>query len=353
MKFSDVKILNIGDDEYFRGDLKNHLSNSRLSLINESEGGSEAVFVSPKPNDDEYRAFKIGTAVHNLFLQGDVFVLSDFELPTNSVATIFNTIHKLTHRQEGPLDFEEALQMSIKLHNYYNGDPGEKRLTTLLENGMPYYNYLKGEVKLNEILLTTKDKELVLAVLSILKHNKEIVSLLKPDTLFDKVSFNEQAFICKIMNDGKMYNFKIKIDNWTYDTLNKEVILNDLKTTSYNIDNFLGQPHVLKPTYEFEFNLSYHFNPGSFQKYHYYRQFALYKQVLMAYLKQENMIDDTWTFKQNVIVVQTTYEAKCKVYSIDEFWIEKGIEEAQYLFDKLSSIDKLVFLDSDYVFNDL
>jgi hypothetical protein len=354
IEFYDVSRIKISDEEYFKGTYKNHISNSRLSLINEAEGGSDQVFVNPAQKSDEMRGFRLGSAIHQLFLESDKYTLSQMDIPSTSIAKIFNTIYALTHREEEPLNFEEALQISIKLHNYYKGDPGEKRLANLLDKGKSYYDYLCNNTNDSELLLTATDKQLVTVVLKLLNDDKEITELLKPDTLFDKESNNEEVFVSKISNGDKIYNAKIKIDNWTLNYATKEVILNDLKTTSYNLDNFLGASGVLKPELGADqFNLTFQFNPGSFQKYHYYRQFAMYKMMLTAYLKEQKIIDDSWTFKQNVIVAQTTYEPRIKLFSVEEYWIDMGKKELQYLFDKMNRLDNLVFLEEDFDFYDL
>lgn len=349
IKFFEVQRLKVSDEDYFKGSLKDYISNSRLALINEAQGGSADIFVKPVQKDEEVRAFRLGSAIHQLFLEPDKFQLSDIELPSNGIVSIFNTIYNLCHKEEAPLTFDEALTFAIKFHNYYNGDPGEKRLASLLEKGMPYYNYLtSGKKTDSEILLPSAEKKLLILILDLLNKDKEISELLRPDELFDKVSYNEDVFVSKVQLNSVVYNAKIKIDNWTLDTTDKVVVLNDLKTSGYNLDNFLGNTGVLKQIFNESFDLAFQFNPGSFQKFHYYRQFAMYRLMLEAYLKEQKLIDDTWTFKQNVIVAQTNYAPRVKMFEVDDFWIEKGTVELEYLFGKMDSIPNLSFEDSYY-----
>ena len=43
---NSIKILNINDEEYFSKKYSNHISNSKLKLINPKEGGSPELFFS-------------------------------------------------------------------------------------------------------------------------------------------------------------------------------------------------------------------------------------------------------------------------------------------------------------------
>lgn len=71
-------------------------------------------------------------------------------------------------------------------------------------------------------------------------------------------------FIAEHENNSCVLKFKMKADNWTIDLENKIITLNDLKTTSHKVDQFMNT---------------------SFNYYFYQRQFALYLYVILHYCK--------------------------------------------------------------------
>lgn len=72
---------------------------------------------------------------------------------------------------------------------------------------------------------------------------------------------------------------------------------------------------------------------GSLQKYHYYRQFALYLWLLQAALKQ--YYDIEYKLEANVLVVETIPNFKSAVYKISNKHIQKGLKEFKDLITKV------------------
>ena len=151
------------------------------------------------------------------------------------------------------------------------------------------------------------------------------MNALYPETVFGyKIpSYNEDALF---MDYAVMYKdkvvilkYKMKIDNWTIDTENKVLTLNDLKTS------YKPAAWFMNPEY------------GSMYHYHYYRQFALYGDILQLYcMKEYGFTPKTWDFKANVLVVSTSdpYESQC--YPISDKLIRKGRCEYMQLLKRVA-----------------
>ena len=111
----------------------------------------------------------------------------------------------------------------------------------------------------------------------------------------------------------------MKIDNWTIDIENKTLTLNDLKTS------YKPAAWFMNPEY------------GSMYHYHYYRQFALYGDVLQLHcMKEYGFTPKIWDFKANVLVVSTSdpYESQC--YPISDKLIRKGRHEYMQLLKRVA-----------------
>ena len=200
----------------------------------------------------------------------------------------------------------------------------DDKIKTILKAGLPYY-FAQKNLKGNESVLSDTDYDTVTACIKSVENNKEIINTLHPETAFgDKIpSYNEDAIF---MDYAVMYKdrviilkYKMKIDNWTIDTENKILTLNDLKT-SY------------KPAAWF-MNSEY----GSMYHYHYYRQFALYGDILQLYcMKEYGFTPKTWNFKANVLVVSTSDPYESQRFSISDNLIKKGRREYMQLLKRVA-----------------
>ena len=325
------------DSAYFNEEYAEFLSNSKLSVLNPAEGGNYETFINVSKKK-QTSSFLIGTLVHGLILEPDKYTIKDFEAPSKTITDIFDIVYELTSREKNAISFENALEVAIQTQNYYNGKPGDIRLQTLIEKGQEYYEYLKSESKSknNEYVLTKAQKQTIfLATDSIKKNKKALNLLLKEDDIFRLESFIEDSFLTEISFNSTTYKLTGKVDFWSINYDLKEVCLVDIKTTSQNVENFMGQI-VYTPKVSVDSlipELIKEFKPGSFQNYHYYRQIYIYKELIKSYLK--DIIDDTWTFNCYIIAIQTTYDSRCVVYDIDQNWLDLGRKELDYLLDYL------------------
>ena len=131
-----------------------------------------------------------------------------------------------------------------------------------------------------DFILNSEEVGVVLGCLESLKANSEAMEILFPKDP-SILRFNEFSIYTKVKVNTSEFYLKIKIDNWTLNLKTKEVYLNDLKTTGANIDTFVNGYYETYPT---ESEVIKVFHPGSFQKYSYYRQLAMYAKVLEMYV---------------------------------------------------------------------
>lgn len=348
-----VQRLEMDDETYFGNGLPGYISNSLMGLINPNQGGSARRFFFGFEDEAKYSAaLELGSAVHALILEEDKYHLAEVSKPTGSVGPIFDTIYKLMNRGETSMEFEPALDVAVKLHDYYGGDVTGKRRQTLIEKGKPYLDFLT-EYKVPGMICLTPDMKLKLtACVESVKKNRAAQRLLNPvsDEFFPIHSFNEDVIICDVdvEHDGmeERMSLKAKIDNWTIDPELKIVTLNDLKTTGKDLQSFAGKTVTDYYTQGGEIVSNEVFVRGSFQSYHYYRQMYMYGWMLWQYCKEKYGVDDTWTLNVNMVVVETNKPHGCQVFGVSKNWMQIGKQEFEeligiILWHKKNGYDKI------------
>ena len=102
---------------------------------------------------------------------------------------------------------------------------------------------------------------------------------------------------------------KIKIDNFKVDHDKKLIVLNDLKTTSTRLDEFMD---------------------SSFIKFHYYRQFAFYGYLLYSLMAR----DGDYKIQANVYVLNKQ-TGSYKSFQINKKLVSRGFDEFQGLIKRI------------------
>ena len=229
----------------------------------------------------------------------------------------------IKYRKEG-FSIYDSIIMGSNAADYYAGRLTDSRIKSILKAGLPYY-FAQKNLRGNEIVLSDADYDTVTACIKSVESNPEIMNTLHPKTAFgDEIpSYNEDAIFMDyavIYKDKvTILKYKMKIDNWTIDTENRVLTLNDLKTS------YKPAAWFMNPEY------------GSMYHYHYYRQFALYGDILQLHCMREyGYTPKTWDFKANVLVVSTSdpYESKC--YPINDSLIRKGRREYMQLLKRVA-----------------
>lgn len=339
------RLENIPDSDYFGEKFKGYVSNSALTLINPDQGGSALKFLSGFSDKKTSTALETGTAVHQLLLESDKYIISDVVKPTGKLGDIADELYKIV--KQG-LDFENAFELALKNVNYYNGRKiSLDRQKVIKEEIAEYYKYLfvRDTESLKGICLSKpEDIDKVEGCVNSIKKHPKAKELLFPKERKGLYSYNEDVItmdvLVKLPMDEELYEpivtlkLKSKIDNWSIDFINKVITLNDLKTTSFPIDQFSGFiTDKISLTGEL-YNTS---SKGSFQKYHYYRQMSMYKQMLLSYIcKTYPEVDDTWTFNVHMIVVDTNAPYMSAVFKVSDNWLNVGDYEFRKLVNRVA-----------------
>lgn len=155
-----------------------------------------------------------------------------------------------------------------------------------------------------------RDRNIVNTCLYNLKANRQVKNLINPTDIFGDpiLSYNEDAFFITLngtyQDKSCQLKLKMKADNWSIDLDNKIITLNDLKTTSSMIPDFME---------------------SSFEHFYYYQQFAFYSWILRRFAEKEYGFNkEEWTFNCNVIVVSTKGEHNTGVFKISSDHLERG-----------------------------
>lgn len=304
-----VKRERMSDEEYF-SEKYNYVSNSSLGLINPEQDGSPEKYLQGFKSG--YNAsFELGTAIHQLFLQSDEYVLNhDIDKPAAKLGATIQEAMKL--RKEGHSIYNSIKQAAIKIGYYVKNI--DSKISDIIKKGFSYYIKAK-DLPENEIVVSRSDYYKIVECLKDLKNNMDIMNLFQAETfMFEPVGvYNEEAFFTnfEIEFEGKICKlpFKMKADNWTCNKFIKTVTLNDLKTTGKQVKYFMD-PEC------------------SFESYHYSRQMGIYHFILKKYCEESLNADDSWIYKNNMMVVETGYNNYSQRYPVSDEQINDGIEEA-------------------------
>ena len=318
VRLSDIQIApimesvfreKISDEVYFSPKYSGYISNSRLKLINPDQGGCPSLYQKGFSNN-KTQSLYLGSKIHELCLQPEEFSIGpDYGKPNGKLGLVIDEIIKLRKQH---WKVHEAILEACKRVDYYQGYMTPTRIKSIVKSGYKYYLQAYHHSNESECLLSTKDRKIVTTCVENLK-SKEVQNVLYPTDLFgDAITFyNEDAFFidfaCKHEDKECVIKFKMKADNWTIDLDNKVITLNDLKTTGHLANQFME---------------------GSWINFHYSRQFSLYLYVLLRYCEKEyGYNSDEWTFKCNVVVVETTGDNRACVFPITKEMLEPGRKE--------------------------
>lgn len=311
-----LRLQKIDDSEYFSKKYSGYISNSRLSLINPKQDGSPEKFFngftftySP--------AFQIGSAVHELILQSDLFYLVDsVNKPTAKLGAIADELYPIF--KEKNIKDEDIINAAVKI-DYYGGNLNQNKINNVLNSCTPYWTSRKQfESTYSEnkelIYLDKKSREIVCNCVNALKSNKNIQNLLHPSSIiYEPISENEQAILLDVeveMPNGNNFilSLKAKLDNYTVDFDTNTLIVNDVKT-------------IGKIVSEMQNNIN---------KFHYNREFAVYAYLLiLCAQKYYNMSNPI--VKGNYLVVSTIPNYYTKVISLTKRMYQEGFNEFKYL----------------------
>ena len=289
------KIIDISDEEYFGENYKDYISNSSLAWINPSQKGDPYEYKYVNHNLST-SSLSIGSIIHLKVLQNIDAKISVGKIPSSK--KVLDIIDELAFLHKKGIKLVDIAQdLSIK-YDHYKNKP-ESFIKSIMNYSGYFYSKIRPEQDSFYINEASKAK---------LDICKESVSFLSDLLAENENSFNEKAILSQFeykntyndCKESKILKVKCKIDNYKIDHSRKKIILNDLKTTSSDLETFMS---------------------SSFNKYHYERQFSLYLYLLSNALSIEE-----YSLECNVYVLNTA-NGQFKIFPINQAYIEKGYLE--------------------------
>lgn len=342
----------MSDVEYFSDAYKGYSSNSKLSYINPAQDGSPQKYRDGLKSSYN-SSFDFGSAVHALFLQPNDFVLSDYsEKPTAKLGVFVDEFRKF--RLKGLSLIDASIEASVSA-DYYSGKLSDKIIKTAITKSLPYYlavmHGLYEDAQGREVIvLSRKQQDDCKSCIKNLNSNPKLRYALFGQNFFDScIIYNEDALFVDVnvtLPDGRsvIIPLKSKLDNYRIDPSEKTIHLNDLKTSAKNVDYFMGN-NIPELDDKGNRNGNMYWIDGSFQKYHYARQLALYLIVLQMYCKSLGY--DGYSYKVNVAVVQSLPDFNTRLHNVPQKFIAAGMTELKELlcrvaFHELNGYDVVI-----------
>jgi hypothetical protein len=318
----------ISDAEYFSKKYSNYISNSRLSLINPDQDGSPEKFFNGFKSSFS-SAFELGSGVHELILQGDLFEMCNIvDKPTAKMGALADKLY-YPYLKSGEITDEDIIEQAT-IVDYYGGKLSPTRLTEVRNKCSQYWkdrsdfeSHYKGNKEV--LYYDPKSREIITNCVNALNNNRKVRELLYPTGLInDPLSETEQAILLDVLvendNDKFKLRLKSKLDHYSIDTDTNTITVNDVKT-------------IGKIVSEMENNIA---------KFHYNREIAMYSWLLSLCAKKFYNMDNP-TVKGNYLVVSTIPQHYTKVLPMTKSMYREGWEEFRKLL-KLVAIN----VASDY-----
>lgn len=316
-----LRLQKIDDAEYFSAKYNGYISNSRLSLLNPEQDNDPKAFFEGLSEHNKYSdALIFGSAVHELVLQPERFVLVDsVNRPTAKAGFMADELYPL-FKSNGVVTAYEVIAASNKI-DYYKGRMNADKRDALRIKCEDYYAQRKAyelsskyETDKIPIYLDPKSRERVVQCVEALKRNKSIQDLLHPKGIVvDPISENEQAILLDVQvkvpeYEPFIFRIKAKLDNYTIDTESNVIVVNDVKTIGKILSEF----------------------KNNFEKFHYHRELSLYSW-LMTLVADKFYGMKNCSVQSNCLVVSTIPSYYTKVYKLSKVDFRKGWNEFKYL----------------------
>lgn len=328
---NSVRSLDISDEEYFSSKYGKYVSNSKLKYLNEAQGGNPESFFGDMKF--EYSpSLELGSAVHELVLQPDDFVLGPkIGLPKAKLGAAAK--FAVARYLKGGIGIRDAVVFGCKRANYYVNQI-DKHVDDVFDAAKKLYIAVKSHPKTKKEIIWLDDAmhDKCEACVAAIKKNKMIQASLNPINTFGAApSYNELALFVDfvVMIDEIVFSIpvKLKLDGLSVDEETKTIWITDLKTTSGIVNTFMNEG-------------------DHFDSFHYARQMALYLDCTKCYFLNDSLmiekynVDDTWQFRVRMGVVSTgnydpAYGPFTKGFDVPEEKLQEGREEYQRLLKEV------------------
>lgn len=312
-----LKLEDITDSVYFGSKYKDYISNSRMKLINEDEGGSPELYEKGFGNNAT-DSLLLGSAFHSHYLSQNEFDVVQCTRPNAKLGFFIDAIFKF--RKDG-IPIWKCILLASDYANYYKNKLSNKIVRQAIAKGLGYYLFRLHHKSDKEVFYLGNDLYgKYKSCVDSFKKNAEILHLLNPVTLVEPAKvFNEYTILMDVeatleTGEKTILKLKAKLDNFTINNETGELILNDLKTTG-------------KPLFKFR--------DYSFQDYHYYRQASFYAWLVQLVAKHIFHFEYK-RFFVNFLVVSTIPDYRCGIFKCPQDQIQKGWEEMKRLLKKIA-----------------
>lgn len=258
-------------------------------------------------------------------LQSDLFEICDtVDKPTAKMGALADRLYPIYCKGEVT---NEDIKKEATIIDYYGGNLSESKILAIREKCEPYWTsrreFEASYIGDKEILyFDPKSRQIVHNCVEALSNNKKVQKLLHPQGLLENpISECEQAILLDILvefpEEGKKFILKLKskLDNFTIDTENNVICVNDVKT-------------IGKIVSEMNSNI---------ERFHYNRELAMYSWLLSLCAKKYYGMDCP-TVKGNYLVVSTIPGHYTKVLPMTKKMFIEGWNEFKTLL-KLVAIN--------------
>lgn len=259
------------------------------------------------------RYFEIGKKIHMKILEPNEFdknyIFLDYETPKSENQRKFCEDYITYPARKS----DDKLIYAYK-QNYTADKLSEEKIlekaTELKKQLSKYITYLKKRSEVKDVL-TFSDNKLIEELASLTKVHvaaSKLLYLTDEDRMNGVYEYNEKPIFFEMFG----VPCKSMLDRFIVDTKNATIKLVDIKTT-VNLGDF----------------------EHSFHEFKYYRQMAFYWGALHSWAKET--LTDINNYKKETYIVglQKGDLPECRVLSISEDWLNKGLDEIEQLFPKI------------------
>lgn len=248
-----IQLLDISDEEYFGPKYTNYISNSRLKLINPTQGGSPMLYKQGLGSSNASEALFRGSGVHCLVLQPDDFALAPLTTrPTAKLGFVADELYK-AFKSKWTVTDEEIIAASTKI-DYYKDKMTPERITDVRTKCQAYWEgRADWESKVGTgkepIFLDPKSYEIVTSCVKSIDSHKGIQALLHPKGITEEpIVLNEGTLLMDVraIVDGRevILKLKAKLDSFSINRETNTLVLNDLKTSGHILADFATNSYV-------------------------------------------------------------------------------------------------------------
>lgn len=259
------------------------------------------------------RYFEIGKKIHMKILEPN-------EFDKNYIFLDYDTPKSENQRQfcEDFITYRSKDNKSKLIYAYKNNYSADKltedkileKAEELKKQLSKYITYLKKRSEVKDVL-TFSDNKLIEELASLTKIHvaaSKLLYLTDEDRMNGVYEYNEKPIFFEMLG----VPCKSMLDRFIIDTKNATIKLVDIKTT-VNLGDF----------------------EHSFHEFKYYRQMAFYWAALHGWAKET--LTDISNYKKETYIVglQKGDLPECRVLSISEDWLSKGLDEIEQMFPKI------------------